>query len=137
MIKKMNQKALKQKGLIGAWFHSVRKDGTVNWQGQILARVEPGIYLVQLYEWITGSPSNQQLVKFEFMESWLFYPDNDAMNYSWEYGTARPGTPYNPKEVKQLVVEFKAKSIGGIAVENIEAIPDMPGIVKKTHQEKK
>ena len=35
------------------------------------------------------------------------------------------------------VVEFKAKSIGGIAVENIEAIPDMPGIVKKTYHEKK
>jgi hypothetical protein len=34
------------------------------------------------------------------------------------------------------VVEFKAKSIGNIAVENIEAIPDMPGIVKKTYQEK-
>jgi hypothetical protein len=43
----------------------------------------------------------------------------------------------NPKPLEPTVVEFKAKSIGGIAVENIEVIPDMPGIVKKTHQEKK
>lgn len=35
------------------------------------------------------------------------------------------------------VVEFKAKSIGNIAVENIEAIPNMPGIVKKPYQKKK
>ena len=43
------------------------------------------------------------------------------------------------------VVKFKVKSIGGIAIENIEDIiaqnctftnPDMPGIVKKTYQEK-
>lgn len=88
----------KQKGLIGAWFHSIKKDGVVTWQGQILARPEPGIYLVQLYEWITGSPSNQQLVKFEDMKNWLFYADNDAMNFSWQYGIARPGTSYNPKD---------------------------------------
>jgi hypothetical protein len=43
----------------------------------------------------------------------------------------------NTAEPVPTVVEFKAKSIGGIAVENIEAIPDMPGIVKKTYQEKK
>jgi len=100
VTKKANQAAPKQKGLIGAWFHSVKKNGAIDWQGQVLARPEPGIYLVQLYEWITGSPSNQQLVKFEDMENWLFYADNDAMNYSYKYGIARPGTPFQPKEVK-------------------------------------
>ena len=88
----------KQKGLVGAWFHSLDENGHVNRQGQILARPEPGIYLVQLYEWLVGSPSNQQLVAFKDMKNWLFYEDNESMNYSYQYGIARPGSHYNPKE---------------------------------------
>jgi hypothetical protein len=87
----------KQKGLINAWFHSLDKKGHVEWQGQILSRPEPGVYLVQLYEWIVGSPSNQQLVKFGDMKNWLFYENAEAMNYSYQYGIARPGSQYNPK----------------------------------------
>lgn len=85
------------KGLIGLWFHSVGSDGVVCWQGQIIARPEPGVYLVQLYEWFTGSESVQQLVPFADMKDWLFYSDSEGMKLSWECGTARPGSSYNPR----------------------------------------
>jgi hypothetical protein len=36
-----------------------------------------------------GEHSNQRLVRIEEMRGWLFYPDAEAMNYSYEYGAAR------------------------------------------------
>ena len=75
--------------LVGKCFHSI-VDDTVQWQGVVIGRPEPGWYLLQLFSWVMGEHSNQQLVRIEEMRGWLFYPDAEAMNYSYEYGAARP-----------------------------------------------
>ncbi len=70
--------------LVGKWFHSFHADGCVEWQGHILKAVAPDLYLVQLYEWFVGAPSNQRLVRLEVMETWAFYDTNAAMNATYE-----------------------------------------------------
>jgi hypothetical protein len=82
---------------VGMFFHSL-KDGEVHWQGTVLSSPEQGWYLVQLFEWFSGSPNVCRLVRFEDMQDWLFYPDCEAMKFSYEYGAAREGGPYNKKE---------------------------------------
>ena len=85
--------------LVGCFFHSVDKEtGRAIWQGQIIGNPEPGWYIVQLFEWLMGEPSYRKLVNFEEMTGWLFYDDAEGMRYSWEYGTARSGTKYHPRE---------------------------------------
>lgn len=68
--------------LVGQFFHSYKGD-EVEWQGSVLGRVEEGVYLVQLYEWLTGSPSNRHLVTIQEMKGWKFYPDTKSMNAAY------------------------------------------------------
>jgi hypothetical protein len=65
--------------LVGRWFHSFTEDAQLQWQGQIIAKVEPGYYLVQTYEWIIGEESTQHLVTIDQMKTWLFHPSDEAM----------------------------------------------------------
>jgi hypothetical protein len=73
--------------LKGKFFHSV-EDGCVKWQGRILGSPSPGYYLVQLFEWLMGGPSNQQIIPFEKMRDWYFYDSSEELKYSWEHGSA-------------------------------------------------
>jgi hypothetical protein len=79
--------------MIGLYFHSV-VDGELKWQGTVLSSPESGWYLVQLFEWIMGSPNVQRLVRIEDMRDWLFYHDREQMVDSYEEGIARKGGPY-------------------------------------------
>ena len=74
--------------LVGQWFHSLTPDGRIKWQGHIVGMPQPGVYLVQCFEWFMGEPSVRQLVKLEDMLDWLFYPDDEAMKFSYEHGVA-------------------------------------------------
>ena len=77
-------------GLVGQFFHSFHPaTGQLEWQGEIIGRPEPGVYLVELFEWLLGQPSTRHLVKIEDMQSWAFYPDREAMLHSFRYGPAR------------------------------------------------
>lgn len=85
--------------LVGCFFHSLSKDtGKVERQGQVIGTPEPGWYLVQNFEWLMGEPSVCRLVKFEDMESWLFYQDNEALKHSYEHGIARAGGSYRDRD---------------------------------------
>ena len=69
--------------LVGKFFHSVRH-GKLHWQGQILARIpRTNFYLVQLFEWMLGGPSDQRVVRVSLMASefnqWIFYETNGDM----------------------------------------------------------
>lgn len=83
-----------QNGLIGKFFHSLDMEGKVEWQGVVISSPEPGWYLLQLFEWAMGEPNLQKLVEIEAMNSWLFYPDEKAMKFSFNEGAARVGGPY-------------------------------------------
>jgi len=69
--------------LVGSFFHSF-KDDDVNWQGVVVARPEPGIYLVELFEWLAGSSSAQRLVRIEDMLGWQFYDTPEWMSNAYE-----------------------------------------------------
>src|SRR5688572_19734976 len=67
--------------LVGHFFHTftTEEDGCrlVDWQGQVIARVEDGFYLVELYSWFDGSPRNRQVVHISQMAEWWFYDTDE------------------------------------------------------------
>lgn len=65
--------------LVGKWFHSVEGE-TIKWQGEILAKINDGLFLVQLFSWISGDITEQKLVRLEDMLNWYFYDSNEIMN---------------------------------------------------------
>lgn len=84
---------------IGRYFHSINKeDNQVKWQGVVIGKPEPGLYLVALFSWDTGLPSVLRLVRIEDMGDWLFYSCSEDMVHSYECGTAREGGPYRKRE---------------------------------------
>ena len=73
--------------LVGSYFHSFRGEGEsrdVLWQGCIVAEPQPGLYLVELFDWLLGDSSNQQLVRVEEMFDWHFYDDSEWMRNAYE-----------------------------------------------------
>lgn len=90
-IRKVNTSASEPKvrpepdrtSLVGAFCHSRADRG---WQGQIIAEPAPGVYRVQLFEWILGMPSAQVLVWLEDMKGWQFYDNADDWTWAYEHG---------------------------------------------------
>lgn len=64
--------------LVGKWFHSMR-DGRINWQGKVLADVSDGMVLIQLFSFLDGEPTQQQIQPIAGMSDWLFYDTNEDM----------------------------------------------------------
>jgi len=63
--------------LVGLYFHS---DAERGWQGCVIARPEPGFYLVETFDWIIGQSHSQHLVRIEDMLAWQFYDTAKWMN---------------------------------------------------------
>jgi hypothetical protein len=87
--KPFNPDDFKLKSLAGHHFHSIGKDGQIEWQGFVVSEVQPGWFMVQLYSWIDGRQTNRRLVPFQKMADWLFYFTNDDMQWEAEHGNAR------------------------------------------------
>jgi hypothetical protein len=68
--------------LVGKYFHSGNENNKIECQGVVIGEPHSGWYLVQLFEWASGEPTEQRLVPIEKMIGWLFYPDVDAMKFS-------------------------------------------------------
>lgn len=73
----------KAMGLQGKFFHSF-KEKKVGWQGCVISEVRDGFFLVQLFEWITGTPSCQKLVRIEEMVGWDFYDTEKEMKNTYQ-----------------------------------------------------
>ena len=73
------------KSLISKSFHSFDKHGFIKWQGQITAMPKDGLYLVQLYSWLNGEPTDQKLISIDDMVSWNFYDSNEEMRFNYQY----------------------------------------------------
>ncbi|MGE4419997.1 MAG: GIY-YIG nuclease family protein [Sulfurimonas sp.] len=67
------------KSLDGKFFHTF-KNNQVEWQGYIISEPKDGFFLIQLFDWILGEPSNQKLVSINDMLSWNFYDSVEEMN---------------------------------------------------------
>jgi len=71
--------------LTGKYFHSVKSDReTIEWQGKFLGLASPGLYRVQLFEWINGSASEQRLVPATDMRYWKVYETQEQMLDAYE-----------------------------------------------------
>jgi hypothetical protein len=78
----MNKEAIGT--LTGKYFHSVKSDReTIEWQGTFLGLASPGLYRVQLFEWINGSESEQRLVPATDMRYWKIYDAQEQMMESY------------------------------------------------------
>lgn len=77
---------------IGKWFHSWSRTGEIEWQGQVLERLDDGRYLVQLYEWVLGEESTQEVVYWQRMSKWSFYETNARMRRAYDRYARNAGT---------------------------------------------
>jgi len=77
-----------QNPIVGKFFHSIEPNGHIKWQGKIIAEPKPKCFLVQLCEWGFGQPSDQRLINFDQMATWLFYDSAEQMRDSYDHGTA-------------------------------------------------
>jgi hypothetical protein len=75
----------KKHSLIGKFFHSFI-DGKLSWQGVVKAEPVAGYFLVQLYEWLCGHPTDQELVPVAQMVGWRFYDDADDWRDAGDLG---------------------------------------------------
>ena len=68
--------------LVGFYFHSFHADKPkeLNWQGQVVARAEQGLFVCQLFSWMDGRPTNCVLVRVEDMALWKFYQTEANMH---------------------------------------------------------
>ncbi len=71
--------------LVGSFFL-----GTANqaWQGCVVAEIQPGLYLVELFSWMMGESLDQKLVPIDSMASWTFYDSADWMVNAYEHGVS-------------------------------------------------
>lgn len=74
------------RGIAGLWFHS-KSGNNIKWQGTVIREVNHDVYLVQLFEWAMGQPSEQKLIPFADMREWDFYPTDKAMRRAWNKRT--------------------------------------------------
>lgn len=68
--------------LEGKYFHTFTHPGEsleVQFQGVILSRVNPNMYLIQYFEWFCGTPTNERLVKVTDILNWNLYESSEEM----------------------------------------------------------
>jgi hypothetical protein len=71
------QQTRKKDALVGKFFHTFDAQGNIKWQGAVTAEPTPGYFLVQLYDWLLGSPNRKELIHIAQMVGWRFYDDAD------------------------------------------------------------
>lgn len=82
-------KPLDDSVLSGQWFHSWKTEtpcgcNLLHWQGMVLAEASLGLYLVQLYEFVGGTPNIRRLVSVQEMLSWTLYESSEVMNNAYD-----------------------------------------------------
>jgi hypothetical protein len=70
------QETPKTDSLIGKFFHNF-VCGKISWQGRVTAEPTPGYFLVQLYDWFSGGPTDMEIITIDQMVGWRFYNNAD------------------------------------------------------------
>jgi len=80
--------------LIGKFFHTFDAEGYVNKQGRFAACIEPNGYLVEYFEWFTGSFNGRYLIQADapIKGGWAIYDTDEAMRDAYEYGSVKRKT---------------------------------------------
>lgn len=75
-------------GLEGRFFHTFAMKSDEKWrieyQGMVLFCVQPGIYMVELFNWLTGEGDVERMYTVDEMMDWQFYPDVNQMKNIYE-----------------------------------------------------
>jgi hypothetical protein len=78
-------------GLVGLWFHTFRtgETRTLHHQGWVVGHPEPGLYLVEYFDWWVGDSWGIGLVPISDMAAakdleWRFYRTREAMHDAYE-----------------------------------------------------
>jgi hypothetical protein len=73
------------KTIVGQYFFSypgetLGKKGKRQWQGQVMVEQTPGVFLCQLFEWLSGFETDTVLIRIERMidENWDFFETHEA-----------------------------------------------------------
>lgn len=79
---------LRRDSLVGSFFHT---DADRGWQGMVVAEPQPGTYLVELFSWIAGESTAQQLVTLAQMleAEWRFYDTSEWMRNAYDHGVSQ------------------------------------------------
>lgn len=75
--------------LVGKFFHTFEDEGYIQRQGMVLGDLTDGYFMVQYFEWLSGSVSfyGTQIVHIrEMANAWAFYATDAAMREAYEYG---------------------------------------------------
>jgi hypothetical protein len=84
-------KKTKHGNLTGLYFHSHKNDAhaVIHRQGEVLAEIVPGVYLVQLSEWwledCIGSERRMVSVQQMLEERWTFHNDASEMKNAHDH----------------------------------------------------
>ncbi len=78
-------------GLCGKCFVTLTKDGKLNEQGIIRAKITEEFYLIQYIEWFMGDLGTMKLITLKEMASdrWILFEDAEHINFWKEYGPGR------------------------------------------------
>lgn len=67
--------------LVGSFFHRpLNDDWTDLNQGCVVAEPMPGVYLVEMFDFLVGGSTHQELARIEDMTGWRFFDSSDWMD---------------------------------------------------------
>ena len=76
--------------LRGKWFHTIKEDGNIQYQGQILEVYERAL-LCQLYEFGFGEASDRVLLGISNIKMYIYETVAEMRdNYDWKLGRIHP-----------------------------------------------
>jgi hypothetical protein len=78
----------------GKYLHILDSESKIIRQGQCLGRISDGLYMVQFFSWLDGSPAECKIATIGQMAHWLFFQDPKTMErwYGRPFGVGRPVT---------------------------------------------
>jgi len=74
--------------LVGSYFYS---DAARGWRGCVVAEPSPGVYLVEVFGWLSYDSVEQVLINIEDMVDWRFYDNVTWLDNSLDDARRRWG----------------------------------------------
>jgi hypothetical protein len=75
--------------LVGSWFHKLDGYGDILWQGAVVGEIQPGIYQLELFDWIEGRGYQVVVALTDMLhgnpeQEWRFYDTEERMRLGYD-----------------------------------------------------
>jgi hypothetical protein len=70
-------------GLVGLFGHTRNDDGSINWQFEIVGKINDDAYTVQLFSWLDGRPTDVKIFTTLQITSHSLYSTREAWINQW------------------------------------------------------